>query len=381
MSDDLAPRLEGFTQIHEGVGPDYLLKFKESDVIPGYSGAPLLNEATQGVCGMVRETRGRGMGGRAIPVSILLSRLPGLEQRNREFLRFDRRWELACGPQPRPALRAGPAPFWPHLSNRWPQSAKLYEALQHHHRTAPRRPFVIISLGDQREMHEGFRDRLAYADLAHFLGRRNPREPASVVTLAPTYDNPATLETQIVTGLMSRLECSRENVPEALAASASTTLLYATVTTSEWDKNGTRMLDAFFSFWSKWPNIATDSTLIVLLSVKFDCEDADAEVPEWAYPERVAEVRSALEVLAKHAPEKFPAIGYVVLPEFEPIRSLHAKQVIELPQIRPFLPTDARPLWEEHVDRLWGSRNRLSMQHVAPKLREILTDLRKEIGL
>ncbi len=50
------------------------LKFKDGQIIPGMSGAPLLNARTRGVCGIVKTTRDElsSLGGGAIPVSVAI---------------------------------------------------------------------------------------------------------------------------------------------------------------------------------------------------------------------------------------------------------------------------------------------------------------------
>jgi len=79
-------------------GPDLLLTFKEGEVRPGFSGSPLLNLHSGGICGMIRLTRGEGtlMGGRAIPVSTILEHFPELAEEQRRFHADDQRWSQAC---------------------------------------------------------------------------------------------------------------------------------------------------------------------------------------------------------------------------------------------------------------------------------------------
>ena len=54
-------------------GPPPLIKFKEGQVQPGMSGAPLLNLRTGGVCGVLRRTRDErtALGGYGIPVEVI----------------------------------------------------------------------------------------------------------------------------------------------------------------------------------------------------------------------------------------------------------------------------------------------------------------------
>lgn len=57
-----------------------LLKFKEGQVRPGFSGSPLLNERTGKVCGIIKKTRDRSsdLGGRAVPTAVIFSQFPEL---------------------------------------------------------------------------------------------------------------------------------------------------------------------------------------------------------------------------------------------------------------------------------------------------------------
>ena len=70
----------------------FLLKFREGEARPGFSGAPLLNLNTGGVCGVVQTTRGSDIGGRAIPTSIVFQELPGLKDQQQQFHQQDKRW-------------------------------------------------------------------------------------------------------------------------------------------------------------------------------------------------------------------------------------------------------------------------------------------------
>ncbi len=71
-----------------------LIKFAVGQVRPGMSGAPLLNQRTGKVCGIVKFTRDRSfdLGGGAIPTRVILEQFPQLREFQREFHQCDRRW-------------------------------------------------------------------------------------------------------------------------------------------------------------------------------------------------------------------------------------------------------------------------------------------------
>jgi hypothetical protein len=77
----------------------YLLKFREGEARPGFSGAPLLNLNTGGVCGVVQTTRGSDLGGRAIPTIIVFQELQGLADQQQQFHQRDTHWVECLTPQ------------------------------------------------------------------------------------------------------------------------------------------------------------------------------------------------------------------------------------------------------------------------------------------
>jgi tetratricopeptide (TPR) repeat protein len=85
---------EGQTRTDDG---RWLLRFKGGQILPGYSGSPLLNTVTGTVCGVVKSTRDRAtdMGGGAVPASVVLSQIPELTGLQSAFHGRDRRWAQA----------------------------------------------------------------------------------------------------------------------------------------------------------------------------------------------------------------------------------------------------------------------------------------------
>ncbi len=79
-----------------------LIKFAVGQVRPGMSGAPLLNQRTGKVCGIVKFTRDRSfdLGGGAIPSRLILEQFPELREFQREFHQQDRRWSNLVTKQP-----------------------------------------------------------------------------------------------------------------------------------------------------------------------------------------------------------------------------------------------------------------------------------------
>jgi len=102
-ADEYAPDSVVLTSAtFESEGPlfpdgDLLLKLKNGQVARGFSGGPLLNMRTGGVCGLVDSTRNArsALGGFGVPLTGFLGSLPGLMSRNRECHVGDMRWREA----------------------------------------------------------------------------------------------------------------------------------------------------------------------------------------------------------------------------------------------------------------------------------------------
>jgi hypothetical protein len=101
---------DGDSATFEYEGPageeEKLLKLKIGQARPGLSGAPLLNLRTGGVCGIVKRTRDRDsdLGGRAVPISVILEHVSDLAAWQQQFHSQDSRWIDYLNPQQRQQL-------------------------------------------------------------------------------------------------------------------------------------------------------------------------------------------------------------------------------------------------------------------------------------
>lgn len=76
-------------------GSALLLKLKEGQIKEGFSGSPLLNLRTGGVCGIVNISRNTGtdLGGRAVASAQIFEHIVSFTQGNRQFHQRDIRWK------------------------------------------------------------------------------------------------------------------------------------------------------------------------------------------------------------------------------------------------------------------------------------------------
>jgi hypothetical protein len=75
------------------------IKFTRGQAAPGLSGAPLLNERTGAVCGIINQTRDptSALGGRAIPVKSIYSAFPELQQQQQQYHHENTHWLRLVG--------------------------------------------------------------------------------------------------------------------------------------------------------------------------------------------------------------------------------------------------------------------------------------------
>jgi hypothetical protein len=70
------------------------LRLKSAQALPGFSGAPLLNRRTGGVCGILKRSRdvSSDLGGRGVPTSVILEWRPELRELQRQYHAADVTW-------------------------------------------------------------------------------------------------------------------------------------------------------------------------------------------------------------------------------------------------------------------------------------------------
>ncbi len=78
------------------------IKFKEGQIRPGFSGAPILNRRTGKVCGIVKFTRDRttDLGGGAVPTAVILEQFIEVGELNRRHHQQNPQWEVLSPLQP-----------------------------------------------------------------------------------------------------------------------------------------------------------------------------------------------------------------------------------------------------------------------------------------
>ena len=126
------PVLTGVTAEFESPvtdGANTFFKLKRGQLVPGFSGSPLLDQRTQAVAAIAESSRGTGteLGGFAVPADVLVKAFPPVARASQEFHARDKRWRDAANTErvlaaERAKLRGQPPP-WPPVVELGPEEA------------------------------------------------------------------------------------------------------------------------------------------------------------------------------------------------------------------------------------------------------------------
>jgi hypothetical protein len=178
----------------------------------------------------------------------------------------------------------------PYLCDRSRQEKQFESALVAHFTQRRRRPFVCLIHGDQDEAHDTLAQRLA----GEFWKRRSARlaEPPPGPTALHDKLEVASTRERDPFGLLSHSltnlfdlpgDASIEDCAKALADHHpnDTVILYLAMSHDSWRPRGGARLRQLSALWRHWPDLPPETSLIVLLSVKYDARRRWlARVPE-----------------------------------------------------------------------------------------------------
>jgi hypothetical protein len=242
-----------------------------------------------------------------------------------------------------------------YLCNRTAQEYALEEAFAAHRKTSPRRPFICVVHGDERERHDGFLTRLRSYTLPRILGKvpgdeLGPFSPLSWPRPLSHEPSPGMLDSMVATAL----GCSRDRIYDEVTADADSALLFAELSSADWPNGGQRLLESFLEYWSGWPDLRPDRNVVVCLLIKY-LVDPDVK--------SIGQIRQALAGIS------FPAlaqVGGVVLPELRPIHRSDAAQFGALQAVqRAYNRCISLPEWTREVEELFWGHDELPMSLLA----------------
>jgi hypothetical protein len=136
-----------------------------------------------------------------------------------------------------------------------------------------RRPFVSIIHGDEDECHDKFRERLQQFSLPRFLDVDTRQSsiragmlkwPSTSITRQAAQE---ILRKHLAERLTGKRTASIEAVAEEISKSTAPVMIYSHLSSEDWHKGGSQMIEAFLTFWDRFPDLPSGSRLISCLFI------------------------------------------------------------------------------------------------------------------
>lgn len=221
----------------------------------------------------------------------------------------------------------------------------------------PRRPFIIVTHGVIEDSHERFLDRLEYRLLPEFLGpeakRLSPLKWPDYRARRTPQDLFGPQFAACVSGV--KPWASADELNAALQRCSPISLLPTTVSSENWGEDGGTLLDFYFQFWEKWPQLPEDRILIPILQIKYGSNDkVNLAMKESLQSRAIAQGQAHGVVLRPfreiYRPDMEEWIGQ------EQVRSLLASDTVAIDKLSTVFPDEGtawrmQPLAERQLPR------------------------------
>jgi hypothetical protein len=136
-----------------------------------------------------------------------------------------------------------------------------------------RRPFVCVVHGDEDECHDKFRERLQQFSLPRFFDVDTSQLSIRAGMLkwpSPTITRQAAqeiLRKHLAERLTGRRTASIEEVTEEISRSTAPVMVYSHLSSEDWHKGVSQMIEAFMTFWDSFPDLPLGARLISCLFI------------------------------------------------------------------------------------------------------------------
>jgi hypothetical protein len=210
----------------------------------------------------------------------------------------------------------------------------------------PRRPVAAIVPGPKLESHEGFHVRLAHFSSPSSVTFRRLEWPQEATEIVLSYGIAFAL------GLQTFDPASiNKLLPEGL------TLFTVMAPCDEWSSAQLKVLKALLAYWNAWPDLASNRSLCVCVSIPWTMKG----------PSQGA--------LLKALPQSdYPGLLLTVTPELDSPTKDHASVWLTLPKVRTAYHSDCYVRLNTRVDEIFRGRNGIPMSHLHRDLLQVLKD-------
>lgn len=230
-------------------------------------------------------------------------------------------------------------PLLPDLCNRVHQDTAFDVALRAGLKRPTRRPFVFVLYGNDAERHHGFRDRLAQVRIPRTLGLDRADMSVSTVSLDPLSlgvysDAGEAFRAELGNKLLDNRDATMKELSAYVHLSERPLLI--TSVFIDRDTLGTlrKTIPGMLDFWSQWPDLPPDRTVMHGLIVRFETRYGESPVESGAHED----VRRLLHRLADKAGgfKDYPAVAGGVLPELKSVQRGDVESWADLPEVKRF---------------------------------------------
>jgi hypothetical protein len=265
----------------------------------------------------------------------------------------------------------------PYLSDRSEQEYALGRALQDAEVKKPRRPFVGIIHGDERECHDMFCERLQKELLPALLRLDTERDlittyvhewPAAEGTPSKRFDQ---LQASLARKLSGNMNTGLPELVKIIAQHETPVVIRAHIPAEAWQKNEAEVLRLWLDFWNRWPDLVVGRRLCVFLNIHYKSATPRAFLWKPKSEKRNDEVRECVRRIDFSA---YGGLHGVILPELKGITKGEVEDWVrqyasEFCHIQELLPK-VRELFEI------AEIERIPMQTLATKLKALLEQYR-----
>jgi len=261
----------------------------------------------------------------------------------------------------------------PYLSDRSEQQFKLREALQEFEPKKPRRPFIGIVHGDERECHDMFCVRLQKDLLPNLLRLDTEQELiATYVHEWPVAEgNPLKrfeqLQASLARTLTGSMSAELPELVKIIAQHETPVLIRAHLATEVWQKNETELLHRWLDFWNSWPDLILGRRLFVFLNIQYKRAIPRPFLLKPKSEKRNDEVREAIKRIDFSA---YQGLAGVVLPELKGITQSEVEDWVRQYACQFCHPHELFPKVRELFDA--AKMERIPMEILAIKLKALL---------
>jgi hypothetical protein len=144
-------------------------------------------------------------------------------------------------------------------------------------------PMTVIVHGDEYQCLEKFRERLEKVSLPRLMQLNEEEVIKSYAINWPTSisdlkEFPNRLLNSLSNAVLRQGFGGVEAIQQALALHPVPVLIHATILSSEWKRFGAGLLDQYFQFWQKWPQLAPRQRLLVFLFIKYESKHSKSNL-------------------------------------------------------------------------------------------------------